>query len=100
MLARAKATNRAAPSTQRNSSTSGTHDFGRLRRDRSINGPSSLQPTEVAASSQQAEPQSSRRATAQRVSSYREDSCSLRSTALTCVSTVLIEMNSSLATSR
>ena len=35
-----------------------------------------------------------------RVSSWREDSCSLRSTAETCVSTVLIEMNSSVATSR
>jgi len=44
--------------------------------------------------------QSRRRAAAQRVSSCREDSWSLRSTADTCVSTVLIEMNSSEATSR
>ena len=44
-------------------------------------------------------PQSSRRSEAQRVSSWREDSCSLRSTLDTCVSTVLTEMNSSEATS-
>ena len=44
-------------------------------------------------------PQSSLRAVAQTVSSYREESCSLRSTADTWVSTVLIEMYSSLATS-
>ena len=42
----------------------------------------------------------SRRAAAQRVSSWRLDSWSLRSTAETWVSTVLIEMNSSEATSR
>ena len=40
-----------------------------------------------------------RRPIAQAVSSCREDSCSLRSTEETCVSTVLTEMNSSLATS-
>ena len=43
--------------------------------------------------------QTSRRSVAQRVSWWRFDSCSLRSTLLTWVSTVLIEMNSSLATS-
>ena len=40
-----------------------------------------------------------RRSAAQRVSSVRFDSCSLRSTELTCVSTVLMEINSSAATS-
>src|SRR5690606_36945246 len=40
-----------------------------------------------------------RRPSAQAVSSCREESCSLRSTEETCVSTVLTEMNSSLATS-
>lgn len=40
-----------------------------------------------------------RRSAAQRVSSVRFDSCSLRSTELMCVSTVLMEMNSSAATS-
>ncbi len=44
-------------------------------------------------------PQSSRLSLAHRVSSWREDSWSLRSTLDTCVSTVLIEMNSSDATS-
>ena len=43
--------------------------------------------------------QTRRRSVAQRVSSCRLDSCSLRSTAETWVSTVLTEMNSSLATS-
>ena len=41
----------------------------------------------------------SRRSAAQRDSSRRFDSCSLRSTDDTCVSTVLPEMNSSTATS-
>src|SRR5699024_3834512 len=45
-------------------------------------------------------PHRRRRTAAQRVSSCREESCSLRSTAETWVSTVLMEMNSSLATSR
>ena len=40
-----------------------------------------------------------RRSAAQRVSSVRFDNCSLRSTELTWVSTVLTEMNSSAATS-
>ena len=44
-------------------------------------------------------PHSSRLPIAQAVSSCRLDSCSLRSTDDTCVSTVLTEMNSSLATS-
>lgn len=43
---------------------------------------------------------SSRRAAAQRVSSLRFESCSLRSTAETWVSTVFTEMKSSPATSR
>ena len=43
--------------------------------------------------------QSSRRSLAHRVSSWREDSWSLRSTLDTCVSTVLMEMNSVDATS-
>ena len=45
-------------------------------------------------------PYTMRRATAQRVSSLRLDSCSLRSTAETWVSTVLMLMNSSEAHSR
>jgi hypothetical protein len=44
--------------------------------------------------------QISRRSCAQRVSSWRLDSCSFRSTDDTWVSTVLTEMNSSLPTSR
>lgn len=44
-------------------------------------------------------PQSSRRADAHAVSSYRDDNCSFRSTADTCDSTVLTEMYSSAAAS-
>ena len=64
-------------------------------------GAAALQPAQPAAppAAGRACGQSSRRSVAQRVSSWREDSWSLRSTLETWVSTVLIEMNSLDATS-
>ena len=60
--------------------------------------PAAWAPTRALAMSRRRR-QSRRRPIAHAVSSWREDSCSLRSTEETCVSTVLTEMNSSLATS-
>ena len=54
----------------------------------------------TAGSSMRTAAQTRRRSDAQRESSYRFDSCVLRSTLDTCVSTVLTEMNSSPAISR
>ena len=59
---------------------------------------SSVAPAAVATASRRSI-YSRRRSEAQRVSSWREESCSLRSTEDMWVSTVLMEMNSSLATS-
>ena len=58
-----------------------------------------LQESAAASASSAPEPQSMRRSAAQRVSWCRLDSCSFRNTFEACVSTVLIEMNSSAAIS-